>query len=73
MHEEDALCGALLAAARVRVLVTLPRDIVHLSHVRAENLPVEARVFEVRLAAHLQREPLGNLAAACIATRVLSP
>ena len=53
VHEHDALCGTLLAATRVRVLVALPRDVVNVSDVRAEDLPVKAGVFEEHFAAHI--------------------
>lgn len=38
VHEQDGLRAALLAAARVRVLVALPRHVGHLTHVWAKNL-----------------------------------
>ena len=46
VHEQDGLRAALLAAARVRVLVALPGHVVRLSHIRSQDLPVEARVLQ---------------------------
>jgi hypothetical protein len=51
VHEQDGLRAALLAAARVRVLVALPGHVVRLSHVGAQDLPVKAGVLQEDLRA----------------------
>mmetsp|Transcript_13912 Transcript_13912/g.29726 ORF Transcript_13912/g.29726 Transcript_13912/m.29726 type:complete len:446 (+) Transcript_13912:293-1630(+) len=63
MRKENGLRGALLAGAGVGVLVALPGDVVHVLHVGAQNLPVEARVLDLHLAGQLPREVLRGAAA----------
>ena len=46
VHEEDGLRAALLAAARIRILVGLPRHIVHVAHIWPQQLPVEAGILQ---------------------------
>lgn len=53
VHEEDGLRAALLARARVRVLVALPGHVVDVAHVGAQDLPVEARVLDANAAAQV--------------------
>jgi hypothetical protein len=50
--EEDGLRRALLAAACVGVLVAHPRYVVRVGHIWAQNLPIEACVFQEHLRAH---------------------
>mmetsp|Transcript_43423 Transcript_43423/g.72371 ORF Transcript_43423/g.72371 Transcript_43423/m.72371 type:complete len:303 (+) Transcript_43423:84-992(+) len=57
VHEHDGLRAALLSAAGVRVLVALPGRVVHILHVRPEDLPVEASVFDL----HFPRQRLGEV------------
>lgn len=46
VHDEQALCAALLAAAGVCVLVGLPGHIVDLGHIGPQQLPVIAGVLQ---------------------------
>jgi hypothetical protein len=47
VHKQHGLCAALLAGARVGVLVTLPRDVVDVADIGAEDLPVKAGVLDL--------------------------
>ena len=49
VHEENGLRTALLARARVGVLVADPRHVLLVAHVRAQYLPVEACVLHFHL------------------------
>ena len=60
VDEADRLRGALLARERVRVLVRLPGHVLKVVDVRPQDLPVEARVLELDLAAEVERELLGH-------------
>jgi hypothetical protein len=52
VHEQHRLRGALLPAARVRVLVALPRHVRLVGHIRPQDLPVEARILQKHLRRH---------------------
>ena len=59
--EENALRRALLARARVCVLVALPRDIIEVADVRTEYLPVESGILDLDLAFRNLEQVLGDL------------
>ena len=46
MREQERGRRAFLAAAGVRVLVALPRDVVDVRYIRAQDLPVEAGILQ---------------------------
>ena len=59
--EENALRRALLARARVCVLVALPRDVIEVADVRTEYLPVESGILDLDLAFRNLEQVLGDL------------
>ena len=46
VHEEERLSRALLATAGVRILIALPSNIVHISHIWSQDLPVKASILQ---------------------------
>ena len=49
VRHEEGLRAALLPRARVRILVALVGHVVQVAHVRAQYLPVKARIFQEHL------------------------
>mmetsp|Transcript_53628 Transcript_53628/g.143433 ORF Transcript_53628/g.143433 Transcript_53628/m.143433 type:complete len:342 (-) Transcript_53628:796-1821(-) len=64
VDECDALCTALLAAAGISILVTLPSNVVEVLNVRTEDLPVEPSILDLDLSVQLLgkslRDPRGT-------------
>jgi len=60
-HTRAHLRAALLARVRVGVLVALPSHVVHVPHIGAQNLPIEARVFELHFAVQVPGQQLRDL------------
>mmetsp|Transcript_87318 Transcript_87318/g.208881 ORF Transcript_87318/g.208881 Transcript_87318/m.208881 type:complete len:347 (-) Transcript_87318:208-1248(-) len=61
VHEEHGLCAALLAREAVGVVVRLPGHVLHVCHVGAQDLPVEACVLQLYLALEIHRQFVRHL------------
>ena len=49
VHEQDGLCTAFLSTAGIRILITHPRYIVDVAHIRPQHLPVKASILQKHL------------------------
>ena len=56
MHKEDGLRRALLAAARVGVLIAHVRDVIDVVNIWTEDFPVKSRILEFDVALELLGE-----------------
>lgn len=52
------LCRALLSRKSVRILVTLPHNVVKVLHIRTEDFPVKPSILELDFALHVTAELL---------------